>query len=117
MTGAEDRDLAAEAAEIARLAALDAIAYDREREAAAGALGVRVGTLDALVAAAQPKPEAPLGRAVGLPAAEPWPDAVGGAEVLDALAAILRHVILLPPAVDGSTLWFVDNWVVDGLQQ
>jgi hypothetical protein len=56
------RDRAADALEIARLAALDPLAYDREREAAAKKLGVWVSTLDQQVEAARPKPEGAEGR-------------------------------------------------------
>lgn len=52
---AETRDAAADAIEVARLAAMDAIEYDRERELAAKLLGVRVGTLDEMVRAARPR--------------------------------------------------------------
>ncbi len=56
MSDKEQRDRAADAAEVARLAALDPLEYDRQREGAAKALGVRVSILDAMVEEARPKP-------------------------------------------------------------
>lgn len=111
------RDMAADAAEMARLAALAPLDYDREREKIAKRLGVRVGTLDAEVAALRPKPEAADGRMVALPAVEPWPEPVEPAALLDALAeTIRRHVILSPAAADCCALWIAHTWVPDRFQ-
>lgn len=112
------RDMAADAAEIARLAALSPLDYDRERVEAAERLGrVRVSTLDAEVAALRPKPEAAAGRLVDLPAVEPWPQPVEAGALLDKLAAtIRRHVILAPAAAECCALWIAHTWVHERFQ-
>lgn len=107
----------ADATELARLAALDPLAYDREREAAAERLGVRVSTLDTLVAALRPKREAGEGRAVALAMPEPWPESVAtGALLNDLAAALRRHVVLLPAAADCIAAWILHSWVHDRFQ-
>lgn len=111
------RDMAADAAEIARLAALSPLDYDRERQAVADRLGIRVTTLDAEVAALRPKPEAAAGRMVDLPAVEAWPQPVEPGALLDRLAAtIRRHVILSPAAADCVVLWIAHTWVHERFQ-
>jgi Protein of unknown function (DUF3631) len=103
---------AGDAAEIARLAALDPVAYDRERDAAAERMRIRVSTLDAQVQAARPKPEAANGRAVALAEVEPWSEPVAGAELLlDLVAAIRRHVVLSSSAADCAALWIAHTRV------
>ncbi len=94
----------------ARLAALPGGEYDRCREQKADALRIRVGTLDKEVerlrGAAGGAGSMLQGRAVKSPDVEPWPQAVNGAEVLDAIAATFRRFLALPPgAADGMTLW------------
>jgi putative DNA primase/helicase len=107
----------ADAGEIARLAALDSMAYDRERQAVAERLGVRVTTLDLRVDDTRPKPDAAQGRNVALPEADPWPDPVPAAPMLDRLAQIVRrHVILSPAAADCTALWIAHTWVADRFQ-
>ena len=104
-------------AEIVRLARLDPITYDQQREGAAKAIGIRVSTLDEAVQAQRPMPEAATGRGVSLPEAEPWPSAVGAAELLDALtAAVRRHVILRPAAAEVVALWIAHTWVAEKFQ-
>lgn len=111
------QDRVADAAEIARLATLSPLDYDREREAAAERLGIRVSTLDTEVAAVRPKPAATDGRHVELPAVEPWPRPVDGAALLDSLTAtIRRHVILPPAAAECCTLWIAHTWVHERFQ-
>jgi putative DNA primase/helicase len=107
----------ADAVEMARLAALAPLDYDREREAAAKRLGVRVGTLDTEVAALRPREEAATGRGVSLPEAEPWPLPVAGAALLDALAAaIRRHVVLPPHVADVLAAWAIHTHVAERFQ-
>jgi len=104
-------------AELARLAALDPIAYDQARATAAEAIGCRVGTLDEQVQARRPMPEAATGRGVSLPAVAPWPDPVPGTALLDELTtAIRRHVILRPAAAEATALWVAHTWVADRFQ-
>lgn len=99
-------------AELSRLAGLDPIAYDQQRDTAAKAIGCRVGTLDEQVQARRPMPEGVTGRGVSLPVVEPWPDPVPGAALLDELtAAIRRHVILRPAAAEATALWVAHTWV------
>jgi putative DNA primase/helicase len=113
----ETRDRAAEALEIARLAALDPVEYDRQRQAAAERLGVRVSTLDEAVQGARPKAEATDGRGVALAQVEPWPEPVNAEAMLGELAAaIKRHVILPASAIDCCTLWIAHTWVHDRFQ-
>ena len=118
MSDEEPRDRAADAAEIARLAALDPLEYDRQRAAAADALGgIRVSTLDDMVQAARPKPEATHGRTVALAEVEPWPEPVAAGDLLHDLArAIRRHVILPASATDCTALWIAHTWVYDRFQ-
>jgi putative DNA primase/helicase len=103
--------------ELARLAALDPIDYDQQREDAAKVLGCRVSTLDDQVRERRPMPEAGTGRGVSLPAVDPWPEPITGGAVLDALAAaVRRHVILRPAAADAVALWIAHTWVADRFQ-
>ncbi|MCK8784136.1 DUF3631 domain-containing protein [Roseomonas sp. NAR14] len=112
------RDLAAEATEIARLATLDPLAYDREREAAAAHLGIRVGTLDRQVEAIRSKPQdRTAGRGMDLPAVEPWDRAVNAAELLTVLASTIRkHVVMTDAACVATALWAAHTWVHDRFQ-
>ena len=103
--------------EIARLAKLAPLDYDRERQAAAERLGCRTSTLDEQVKAARPMPESAAGRGVDLPEVEPWPDQVVPAALLDALvSAIGRHVILPPSTATCVALWIAHSWVYDRFQ-
>ena len=104
-------------AELARLVALNPVEYDRCRDKAAKALGIRISTLDEQVQARRPLPEAAAGRGVSLPQPDPWPSPVGGAELLDGLAAaIRRHVILRPSAAEAVALWVAHTWVAERFQ-
>src|SRR5438132_11534526 len=81
-------------AEITRLAALSAVAYEQERKEAAQQLHCRVSVLDKLVAEARGGVGDTLaGHALNLPEPEPWPEQVDGAALLDSIvAAICRHM-------------------------
>ena len=99
-------------AEICRLATLAPIAYDQKREAAAKAIGCRLSTLDEMVQAHRPLPDAAAGRSVSLPAVDLWPDPVPAAALLDELTeTIRRHVILNPSAAAVVALWIAHTWV------
>ncbi len=103
--------------ELARLATLNPIEYDQCRGDAAAKLCIRVSTLDEQVQARRPLPEAVTGRGVSLPQPDPWPSPVGGAELLDGLAAaIRRHVILRPAAAEAVALWIAHTWVAERFQ-
>ncbi|MEI6159719.1 MAG: DUF3631 domain-containing protein [Roseococcus sp.] len=99
---------------MARLAALSAVEYDQQREAAAKRMGIRVSTLDEQVKSARPRPEAPTGRAITLRVDEPWSDPVDLAELLDDMTrAISRHVILPHGGATALALWCAHTWVYD----
>ncbi len=107
----EDAD--AEGQVITRLAALSPIEYDRCREKEAEALGVRLGTLDALVKQARPEP-AEATDAMGFAEVEPWPDPVDGAELLDEITATVRRFVVCAAEVTrAAALWLVMTWLVD----
>jgi putative DNA primase/helicase len=95
--------------DIKRLAALDRIAYDREREDAAARLHIRVSTLDDLVRQARSKGDKPgKGKILDLQSPEPWPDEVQGHELLTGLAAFFkRHAVVSDHAADAVALWAV----------
>ena len=107
-------------AEITRLATLPLFEYDRERKAAAKALGIRTSLLDPLVKAERVNlglvdpNDNKQGRAISFPEIEPWPEAVDGAELLDGLAnAIRRHVVFGEAARDTTALWVAHTYLVD----
>jgi putative DNA primase/helicase len=95
-------------AEIARLARLSTIGYDRERQTAADRLGCRVATLDTEVKAAKGAEASAVGQGRTLELSEPdkWPDSVDGAELLDDVErAIRRHVVIDDAPRDAVALW------------
>src|SRR5262249_46008873 len=101
---------AADDAEVARLAGLAPIAYDREREQAAERLGCRVATLDERVKAARgDMGNAPgQGRPINLPELKLWPEVVEGSILLDALSSTIReYVILSDEQADAVAVWSV----------
>jgi hypothetical protein len=104
-------------AEIARLAALPPLQYDRDREAAAKRLGCRASTLDKLVAECRGESKTDTGghgRPIVKADVEPWPDPVNGAALLDELAqTIRRHVVLEQTGADAVALWVVHTHAVD----
>jgi 5S rRNA maturation endonuclease (ribonuclease M5) len=85
---------------IVRLAALPVLDYERVREAEAEKLQCRVSVLDKLVNAQRlllrGDSDNLQGNAVVLPDIEPWPEAVNGAEILDAIAERFSHYVVLP---------------------
>jgi putative DNA primase/helicase len=102
--------------EIARLAQLGAIDYDRERKVAAGQLGVRVSTLDKSVAAERPADESKVGqgRPLELPEPEPWPAPVDGvALVAELTAAIRKYVVLSERDALAAALWVLHTYCFD----
>jgi putative DNA primase/helicase len=110
-----------DATEIARLARLPALAYEREREAAAKRLGCRALMLDRLVTAERAKGNGAAngqGRPLELFKPTPWPDPVDGAGLLDDMsAAVRRYVVLRTAEADALALWVVavhafDAWFI-----
>jgi putative DNA primase/helicase len=109
--GADD-----DTAEIARLAALSLMEYDRQRTAAAKALSIRGDTLDKLVKAARGEPDKAGnggGTALEFPDVEPWPYPVNGAELLNELTASVKRFMSLPDhAAAALALWTVNSYIV-----
>jgi len=91
------------ATEIARLAKLSRVDYDRQRKAAADALGIRPVTLDAEVAQARGGDELDNGP---VEVVEPWTEEVDGAVLANTIRKILhRHVLLPDGAAEIVALW------------
>jgi putative DNA primase/helicase len=113
-SGEGDRD----AAEIARLANLPPLAYERERKAAAKRLGCLVTVLDRLVKSAHSDATPGQGRPLDLTKPDAWPEEVDGDKLLDELSvAIRRYVVLDLHAADTVALWVVgvhafDAWTI-----
>ena len=103
---------------VIRLAALPPHEYDRERQAEAKRLQVRVGTLDGAINAARAADEggALQGRPLEWPEPEPWPEPVDGAAMLAEIAEIIALHVSLPVALaDAVALWTVMTWLHDRL--
>ena len=83
-------------AETTRLAALHPVLYDRERKAAAKALGCKADTLDALVNAKRSEIKGQDQGGLSFADVEPWPEPVDGAKLLDELTATLNRYAILP---------------------
>jgi len=101
-----------ESEEIARLAKLPKLEYDRQRDDAAIYLGVRVATLDKAVRERRSADH----DAATLPhwRVEPSPMPVDGAKLLAALTQAFRRYIALPPAADiALALWVLHTWTFD----
>jgi hypothetical protein len=92
---------------IVRLAGLPVLEYERQRSDEAKRLGCRENVLDKLVDAKRPKKNNTLqGFEVGLKDVQLWPEAVNGAEVLDAVAdRFARYVVLPNGAADTLALF------------
>ena len=104
---------------LARMAPLD---YERARKAAGERLGVkRLALLDALVKAKRAElgldgDDGKQGRAIELPEPTPWETPVDGAELLDAVAAVVRrHVVLPDHACDAIAVWTAHSYLLDRL--
>jgi putative DNA primase/helicase len=99
--------------EVARLAKLPKLEYDRQREEAAARLRVRVTTLDNVVCG---KRALANDDAATLPhwRVEPSPVPVDGAALLDCLRQIFRRYIVLPKGADiALALWVLHAWTYD----
>ena len=107
---------AADQAEIARLASLRPIEYDRQREAAAERLGVRVTTLDGEVRRIRGDSieDARGGTTFDLADPEPWPASVDGAALLDELVDTVSTYVALPKfAGEAVALWIFHSHAHD----
>jgi putative DNA primase/helicase len=108
--------IASDEVEVARLAAMSRLDYEREREPAAKRLGVRVGALDEAVNDKQAKGAGARAQApsLSLPNLEPWPEPVDGAELLTDLAAAVRaHVFMEDGGAEAVALWTLHAHALD----
>ena len=126
IAGAEPATLSRDG-EITRLSRLDRLAYDAERKAVAGQLGIRVPTLDQEVAKRRPKQQPAddgeatevkgPGRPVEIPVIEPWPAPVDGAALLSDIASTLRQYVCLEPhQADAIALWSLFSHAFDAFE-
>src|SRR5262249_44860517 len=97
---------------LAELAALSPMEYDRRRKSATELLGVRVGTLDAEVAARRSKIEEQQATAqLAAAPPTPWPNAVDGAQLLHDLSVLYSRYVVLPEgAADMLALWTLHTY-------
>jgi len=103
-------------AEIARLARLDPISYDRARVEAAEALDIRVATLDAQVAAQREALKAKESQRLCVDV-EPCAEPVDLAELLGQVrATIQRFIVCTPATATAATLWIALTWVIEHAQ-
>ena len=102
-------------AEIARLAKLSSVEYDRERSGAAKRLGIRATTLDDEVKARRGGADVKgQGRTFELPEFEPWPEAVNGAALLLEATAAIRQFLAMPDgAAEIVALWILHTHCFD----
>ncbi|HEY8441322.1 MAG TPA: hypothetical protein VIK79_07730, partial [Xanthobacteraceae bacterium] len=102
--------------EIERLTQLSTLDYEREREAAAKRLGMRLPVLDELVMRAkQQTAGAAICPVLSAIEAAPWPEPMDGAMLLDEItAAVRRYVLLEQGAAEAIALWIVHTHCFDG---
>ncbi|MEZ5933899.1 MAG: hypothetical protein R3F54_18505 [Alphaproteobacteria bacterium] len=97
-----------------RLGKLLPIEYDRVRASEAERLGVRVGTLDSEVAKRRPSDMAQTagqGQPLVLIDPTPWPDPVGGTDLLNGLVtAFERYLALAQYAAHALALWVLHGF-------
>jgi len=102
--------------EIARLAQMPTMDYDRCREEEAKRLGVRVTTLDDEVKKHRPRQESELetGSNIFMEDPDPWPDLVDGAALLGELETIIEKYVKLPTGGGVAvSLWTLFTYVHD----
>ena len=103
--------------EIARLAKLSLLQYDRERKEAADRLKIRAPILDRLVEAERTKPggdDGKQGRAISFPEPEPWPNSVVGSAPLDAIAQAIGDYVIMPEhSRNAAALWVMHSYLLD----
>src|SRR5262249_47227751 len=99
--------------EIARLARLSTIEYERDRKTAADGMGIRTTILDRLVEDERARlglsggaTDRKQGHAVSFADPKPWPHRVDGAALLDGIASAIRaHVVMPDHCRDLCALW------------
>ena len=97
-----------EATELARLAGLGPLDYDRQRLDAAEQMGIRVGTLDDEVRRfkGESAEDAQSGVVFDLTDPEPWPTPVDGVDLLDQTVQTISRYVALPKfAAKAVALW------------
>ena len=101
--------------EIARLAGLHPVEFERIRKAEAKRLGCRVLKLDDLVRRARPETQdTAAGGTITFDQPEPWPEPVDGAELILEIGAIIRrHVDMSVEATLAVALWIVNAYAHD----
>ncbi len=102
-------------AEIARLAALPLVAYEKTRADIAKRYGLRAAVLDKVVAAARPQ-DAPngQGRSLELVMPEAWHEPVDGVALIAEIeAAILKYVIVPENRAFTVALWCLHSFCFD----
>jgi hypothetical protein len=106
-------------AEIARLAKLSQIEFDRARKVAAEEFGIRASILDKLVAAKRTElgldqADGKQGRAIEFPEPQPWDQPVDGAQLLGALVEILgKYVVMSEHQKVAIALWIMHAYLID----
>jgi hypothetical protein len=107
------------AGEVQRLARLDPADYDPERKPVADKFGMRLPTLDAMVAAARPRKakgdDGGAGNGLVEREPDPWPEPVQLAEVLGTLRERLNAHIVFGNAAQVTiiALWIAHTYVFD----
>jgi putative DNA primase/helicase len=98
---------------LVELARLSRFEYDRRRRQEAKKLGIKLDTLDREVAELRAQSAADKDF---LPHwnAEPWPEQVDGAALLDALRAHFKRYVVLPEHADTAlALWTLNTWTFE----
>jgi hypothetical protein len=114
-------DSSPDGVEIARLAALSDIEYERQRKAAAERLGIsRVSILDRSVQTERDKKKPASddklqGHELKFDDPEPWTEEVNGVELLDALESIINEHVIFTSEHQARlvALWIVYTYLVD----
>jgi len=101
---------------VSRLAALSALEYDRVREGEAKSLGVRLSTLDRVVAQTHGSTDTKSPAAL-VEDLEPWPVPVEGALWLEQIHQLLiRHAVLPEGAASALSLWVLGSYAYDAFR-
>jgi Protein of unknown function (DUF3631)/RepB DNA-primase from phage plasmid len=103
-------------AEIARLAQLRPLVYERERKEGAKRLGCRESILDKLISAARGEADDAQrqGRPLDLHEPDPWPEPVDGHALLSEISATFsRYVVMSRAAADGAALWVLHAYLIE----
>ena len=97
------------------LARLSPIAYDRERDKAAKAMGIRSATLDKMIRERRKDHAETDG--IDFDEIDPWPHPIDGAELLAELSATVQRFIICPlETAHAAALWVVMTWFMDVVQ-